>query len=307
MPALLETIIDLSVTGNVGALARQFAAATPFKHVVIENFFDRDFANSLLAQFPAFEKGNSVGDDGRHGGKSSVERVKALGPAYQTLDEVIQTPDFLCFIGKITGIDGLLYDPFYLGGGTHENKQRQSLQAHVDFNYHPSERWHRRLNLIVYLNPIWNEAWGGNLGLYRDPYKDAKPVARIAPLLNRCVIFETTEKSWHGFDRISVPAEHSDLSRKSVALYFYSKTRPAEEIAGKHSTHYVNRQLPEHLVEGYQLGSADIEILRELIAHRDNQLQRLYAENASLLQAQERGLGGQILYLLKRLYVRYRR
>jgi hypothetical protein len=307
LPATCEAIISSTVIRDAGILAPQFSSAQPFKHVVIENFFERDFADRLLAEFPAFEKGNSIGDDGRQGNKSTVERIQALGPAYCTLDEVIQSPEFLSLIGRITGIDALLYDPFYLGGGTHENKQRQSLQAHVDFNYHPSERWHRRLNLIVYLNPMWDEAWGGNLELYRDPYADAKPVERIAPRFNRCVIFETTENSWHGFDRISLPADHADVSRKSVALYFYSKTRPAEEIAGKHTTHYVNRQLPEHLVTGYPLKSADVETLRELIANRDNQLQGLYAENASLLQAQERGLGGQILYLLKRLYIRYRR
>jgi hypothetical protein len=307
LPANRDAIVNSSVTCEVGTLASRFATAKPFKHVVIENFFERDFAEGLLAEFPAFEKGNSVGDDGRQGDKSTVERIKALGAAYRTLDGVIQTPEFLSFIGRITGIDGLLYDPYYLGGGTHENRQRQNLQAHVDFNYHPSERWHRRLNLIVYLNRTWDETWGGNLELYNDPYRDVKPAERIAPLFNRCVIFETTENSWHGFDRISLPADHADVSRKSLALYFYSTARPAEEIAGKHTTHYVNRQLPEHLVDGYALKNADIEILKELIANRDNHLRHLYAENANLLQAQERGIGGQILYLLKRLYIRYRR
>lgn len=307
MPVHRDAIVNSSVTGDTNRLAGEFAAAKPFKHVVLENFFERGFADRLLAEFPAFEQGNSIGDDGRQGDKSTVEKIKMLGPAFRTLDEVVQSPDFLTFVGRITGIDELLYDPFYLGGGTHENRRGQSLQAHVDFNYHPSERWHRRLNLIVYLNPAWDQAWGGNLELYSDPYRQAKPSERIVPLFNRCVIFETTERSWHGFDRISLPVDRPDLSRKSVALYFYSRTRPAEEIAGKHSTHYVNRQLPEHLVEGYALKSEDVEILRELIANRDNHLQRLYAENASLLQAQERGIGGQVLYLLKRLYIRYRR
>jgi hypothetical protein len=305
--ANLEAIVNSTVVADADRLGRQFAAAQPFRHVVIESFFDEDFCNTLLAEFPAFEQGNSIGDDGRKGGKSTVERIKALGPAFRALDQVIQTQEFLDLIGRICSIEKLLYDPFYLGGGTHENRHGQSLQAHVDFNYHPSERWHRRLNLIVYLNPSWNPAWGGNLELYRDPYKDAEPAARIAPAMNRCVIFETTESSWHGFDKIALPPEDVGKSRKSIALYFYSRERPAEEIAGKHTTHYVNRQLPVHLVEGYPLKREDVDELRELIAHRDNQLQRLYAENASLLQAQERGFGGQILYLLRRLYVRYRR
>lgn len=267
----------------------------------------RDAAERLLADFPAFEQGNSTGDDGRPSGKSTVERMHALGASYRELDAVVRSGEFLRFVGGVTGIDDLLYDPFYLGGGTHENRDGQLLQAHIDFNYHPSERWHRRLNLIVYLNPEWDEAWGGNLELWRDPYADAAPAARIAPVFNRCVIFETTEHSWHGFDTIALPPEQKSRSRKSIALYFYTRQRSAQETAGKHSTHYVNRQLPARYIPGYTLGEADIAELRDLIAHRDNRLQQLFAENASLLQAQERGLSGKLLYLLKRLYVRYRR
>jgi len=304
---ILDTLIDPSVRCEAGTLAASFAQALPFRHVVIENFLARDFADALLAAFPAFEQGNAVGDDGRAGGKSTVERMAALGADYRKFDALVRTDEFLRFVGRLTGIDDLLYDPFYLGGGTHENRNGQTLQAHIDFNYHPSERWHRRLNLIVYLNHDWQANWGGNLELWRDPYADSEPAARIAPAFNRCVIFETTERSWHGFDRIALPAEQAQRSRKSVALYFYTTGRAAAETAGKHTTHYVNRQLPARFAAGRTLDVADVAELRELIAHRDNQLRQLYAENAKLLQAQERGLGGQVLYLLKRLYVRYRR
>lgn len=307
MSASLETILDSRVLRDADSLRAQFDGAQPFRHVVIEDFFAPDYAKRLLAEFPAFERGNRMGDDGREGGKSTVERIKALGPAHRALDTCIQSPEFLQLVARITGIDGLIYDPFYLGGGTHENRQDQFLQAHIDFNYHPSERWHRRLNLIVYLNPEWEENWGGNLELYRDPYQDKQPLRRIAPRMNRCVIFETTEHSWHGFDRIALPADRAGISRRSIALYFYSKDRPREETAGKHTTHYVNRQLPEHLTTGYTLRDDDVATLRELIAHRDNQMQRLYAENAELLQARDRGFSGQLLIQLRRLYVRYLR
>ena len=302
----LDSIVNPVVRRGADDLARRFAEAQPFGHVVIDDFLDPSLARQLLEQFPAFERGNHIGDDGKPGGKSTVERMRALGPAYTSVDDIIQTPDFLALIGRITGIDGLLYDPFYLGGGTHENRHGQGLHAHIDFNYHPSERWHRRLNLIVYLNHEWEEGWGGMLDLYRDPYADAKPTVRVAPLFNRCVIFETTEDSWHGFDQILLPEQSRALTRKSIALYFYTKDRPAEETAGRHTTHYVNRQLPEHLVAGHTLTHGDVDNVRSRIAQRDDQLRRLYDENASLLQAQERGFSGHLLYLLKRLYVRYR-
>lgn len=303
----LEQTINKEVLVSIPELAKRYADAQPFPHVIIDDFLAPTFAARLLDQFPAFERGNNLGDDGKPGKKSTFERINALGGEYQFLDKEIQQREFLDTIGAITGISDLLYDPFYLGGGTHENRDGQSLHAHVDFNYHPSEGWHRRLNLIVYLNPEWDEAWGGNLELYQNPYKDSVPSVRIVPLFNRCVIFATTEKSWHAFDRIHLPDDRKTLSRKSIALYFYSKDRPSEEIAGKHTTHYVNQQIPDRIRAGYTLTPGDVILLKEMTSDRDELLQRLYVENAGLRQAQDRGFSGKILYLLKRVYVRFRR
>jgi hypothetical protein len=302
-----RAIINPAVLDATDRHAQAFASAQPFRHVVIDDFLDRPFIDALLSEFPAFERGNYIGDDGRAGGKSTVDAMPQLGPAYRRLDQIIQTPEFLAYVGRLTGIDDLLYDPFYLGGGTHENRDGQPLSAHIDFNYHPSERWHRRLNLIVYLNHEWDDSWGGLLDLYRDPYADPKPVVRVSPRFNRCVIFETTETSWHGFEQIRIPEERAGLTRKSIALYFYSKERDEEETAARHTTHYVNRQLPEHFAAGHVLSDADVATLRQLIAARDGQMQMLYAENSQLLQAQDKGFGGHVLYLMKRLYMRYRK
>jgi hypothetical protein len=275
--------------------------------VVIDDFLSARFAQRLLDQFPAFERGNSVGDDGKAGNKSTFERVRSLGPDYAQLDDLVKSREFLGLIESITGIPGLLYDPFYLGGGTHENRQGQSLQAHIDFNYHPSEGWHRRLNLIVYLNHDWEQSWGGNLELYADPYKDKRPSVVVPPVFNRCVLFETSEVSWHAFDRIRLPAEQANASRKSIALYFYTKDRPQEETAGKHTTHYVHRQVAEHIRAGHTLTEDDVAELHAIVDGRDHLLQRLYEENAELRQAQDRGFAGRLLFVLRRLYVRYRR
>lgn len=292
---------------SLGDLQAAFTSARPFRHVVIDDFFSADMAQALLAQFPSFEQGNCIGDDGKPGQKSTHRRVRQLGPAYRTLDDLVRSDGFLCALGELTAIPRLIYDPFYLGGGTHENRHGQNLRPHVDFNYHPSERWHRRLNVIVYLNPQWDAAWGGSLQLYADPYTQAEPSVSIEPAFNRCVIFETTEHSWHGFERIQLPPQHRSLSRKSVALYFYTRERDAAQTAPRHTTHYVNAQLPPHLAAGHVLDKGDVGLLRRLIADRDQQIRQLYDENTRLLQAQERGLAGQLIYLGKRLWVRYRK
>lgn len=301
------SIISPQVLASTSALQSAFAAAAPFPHVVIDDFLEANFASALLATFPAFERGNSVGDDGKPGGKSTLAKIRQLGPAWQRLDDAIQSPEFLAAVAGFTGIDELIYDPWYLGGGTHENRNGMSLDPHVDFNYHPSERWHRRLNLIVYLNPAWDAAWGGCLELFRDPHADAQPVASIAPVYNRCVIFETSERSWHAFNQIALPPEHADLTRRSIALYFYTKDRPAAEIAPRHTTYYVNRQLPAQIDAGHVLTSGEVAEIRQLIAQRDAHIGMLYRENTAMRKAQDSGLAGQLLYLAKRAFVRFRK
>lgn len=307
MPAAGLSILDARVLDAAADYRADFTSAAPFPHVVIENFLDAAFADELLASFPAFERGNSVGDDGTPGGKSTLDRIRGIGPAYQRLDDAIKSPEFLQAIGALTGIEGLIYDPWYLGGGTHENRNGMALDPHVDFNFHPSERWHRRLNLIVYLNPEWQQEWGGCLELFRDPHADARPARSVAPVFNRCVIFETSERSWHAFDPIRLPPDRTELTRRSIALYFYTRDRPAEETAPRHTTYYVNRQLPAHIDEGRTLSRADVAEIRQLLELRDSHIRMLYAENTALRQAQDRGLTGHLLYLAKRAYVRFRR
>lgn len=263
---------------DTAALAERFARREPFRHLVIDDFLARGFADRLLAEFPAFERGNARNEAGELGGKSTVERIRGLGPAFEELDDFIRGSDFLGWLGRATGIPDLLYDPWYFGGGTHENRQGQDLDPHVDFNRHPATGWHRRLNLIVYLNHEWQDDWGGSLELHSDPRAADDRVTLVTPLFNRCVVFETTEWSWHGFSRIALPADRQSLSRKSIALYFYTVQRPEEELADPHSTIYVDRPLPERFHAGHVLTDADVEELRVLLTRRDMHLQRLYAD-----------------------------
>jgi len=274
----LRTYINSAVVDERQALRRKFVDAQPFRHVAIDGFFQPAFCSELLEQFPAFDEKGAINENGVVGAKSTQERVRSLGRPYEKLDDLVKSPAFLELIGTITGIDDLRYDPYYFGGGTHENRQGQDLDPHVDFNYHPVTHQHRRLNLIVYFNETWDTNWGGALQLHRDPYRqpEADEIITIAPLLNCCVIFETNEHSWHGFERINLPQQWQHLSRKSFALYFYTDTRPAEEAADEHSTVYVERHLPVRFQPGMTLGPSDLHEIQTMLARRDQHLKRLY-------------------------------
>ncbi|MBD8527135.1 methyltransferase domain-containing protein [Pseudomarimonas arenosa] len=265
-------------TDDTDALYRRFHSARPFRHWLIEDFFNAEWADRLIAEFPDFERGNARNENGELGGKSVVERIRDLGPAYAALDDLAKSPAFLSWLSASTGIPDLLYDPEYFGGGTHDNRHGQDLDVHVDFNRHPGNGSHRRLNLIVYLNKDWQPDWGGGLELHSDPRSEADQVSIIQPLFNHCVVFETTEHSWHGFSRITLPEAEHHRSRKSIALYFYTASRPSEEVAPTHSTIYVDRPLPERFHAGHVLSEADLQEIKGLLARRDQHNQRLYRE-----------------------------
>jgi len=304
----LDAIIAPHVLEDADRLRTLFLPAEPFAHCVIDNFFAPGFVQALARDFPSFDRGNSLNEDGSPAGKSVVERLHSLGETYALLDRCVQSPAFLELVGSITGIGGLLYDPSYFGGGTHENRNGQSLDSHIDFNYHPETGWHRRLNMIVYLNQEWDADWGGALQLHRDPYDAAADkVVSLAPLYNRCVIFETTEHSWHGFPAITLPADKAGLSRRSIALYFYTRERPPEQTASAHSTVYVDRPLPARFEPGHVLSAGDCDELNELMQRRGDHNRRLYDEIRRLQSVLDETALSRVFSTLRRLLARIAR
>lgn len=270
---MLNPLVRTKLTGY----AEAFAQATPFRHVVIDDFLLPAVAEDLLQAFPGFADQFALNEMGQVGGKAVRERVRDLRAPYPALDAWLQTADFLQTATAITGIADLCYDPDYVGGGTHENIDGQSLDMHIDFNFHPGTRQHRRLNLIIYLNHEWDEAWGGSIELAEDPWDvDNRNRRLVRPLFNRAVIFETTECSWHGFSRIKLPADRKHLSRRSFAIYLYTRERPPEQTAPSHATVYVPEARPPHLLAGHALTERDQMELDNRFAAARGQLRYLY-------------------------------
>lgn len=291
----LEKMVSVTTLQGAAGLAEAFASARPFRHVAIDNFFTDEVAAGLAGNFPGFDEKLAMNENGVVGAKAVNEKVRGLGKPWARLDDLVKGKPFRDLIAQITGVPDLQYDPHYFGGGTHENLQGQSLDAHVDFNFHPVTRQHRRLNLIIYLTEEWQDEWGGSIQLHKDPHlpPEQDEIAVITPVFNRCVIFETNEVSWHGFPRIALPEDKQHISRRSFALYYYTDSRPEDELGPEHSTIYVEQHLPSSLQPGVALDAKTVQHVRNLVASRDQHLQRLYG-NIKQLYTELNGLKEQL-------------
>src|ERR1700733_13311160 len=262
--------IPPATSGRADELRETFLHARPFRHVGIDDFFENDYVERLLDEFPSFGGRLAIGENGNTGGKAVNTKIAAISPVYEDLYGFISSKPFLEFVSRLSGLPDLILDPAMYGGGTHENLHGQELDPHVDFNFDQTEQLHRRLNLIVYLNKDWRPEWGGGLEIHSNPRRpEENQIRTYNPIFNRAVLFETNEYSWHGFPRIALPEDKRHLSRKSISIYLYTKDRPAAEIAPKHATFYVQRPLPTRFAPGYQLSQEDVLALQALLIRRD--------------------------------------
>jgi hypothetical protein len=231
---------------DVDALARSFRSAEPFPYLVLEDFLEPAFARAVAASYPPFEQASQVGlqftkvNERR---KVQVCDAQLFPPPVKQLADLVNGSEFLALLERVTGIPNLLADETFGGGGIHETAAGGWLDVHVDFNYFEQRDWHRRLNLLIFLNEEWPEAWGGQFELW-DP--EVKRCHRsLVPLLNRAALFETSQISYHGVQRITCP---DGVYRKSFAAYYYTKEAPAGWDGAKHST--IFRARPEERWKG---------------------------------------------------------
>ena len=209
------------------ALREQYLQAAPFQHLVLDEVFDPDTLRAVVAEYPAV----------RHNVKfmTSTSRLKftcddweAFPPHTRELVSFLNCGSFMKFLVAVTGIEQLTSDPYLFGGGVHETFPGGFLKMHTDFNFHRTLKLDRRINVLLFLNEGWRPEWKGELLLAGRNLKHPVPVA---PVMNRMVIFNTNDHSFHGQPDPNCFPEGN--SRKSIAMYYYSPGRPEGEISSR--------------------------------------------------------------------------
>ena len=220
---------------DVNQIKKKYINNKPFPHFVFDNFIESNIIEDILIEFPDLQNKNGhIKFENKKEIKLASNGSNHLSPNARSLVSYLNSDIFLKYIQSLTNIEEtLISDPYLEGGGYHEIKKDGLLEVHVDFNKHFFIDIDRRVNLLLYLNKDWNPQWGGLLEFY-DKKNLEKPVKKITPTFNRCVIFNTTSESYHGHPTpLKCPG---GISRKSIALYYYSAGRPSSEKTSAHST-----------------------------------------------------------------------
>jgi Rps23 Pro-64 3,4-dihydroxylase Tpa1-like proline 4-hydroxylase len=234
-------------------LKRQFDSSRPYPHFVVDEFLEPESAREVAAAYPDFEAARRMGFEFKSVNEQRKVQVcdaAKFPPPVRRLNEQISSPSFLADLEYITGIPRLLADDQLAGGGMHLTGAGGRLDVHVDFNYLKERHLHRRLNILLYLNDDWRSEWGGEIELWD---KSVKTLLRsMKPVLNRCLVFETTDISYHGVRPITAPPE---VCRRSYAAYYYTREAPSHWQGKAHSTIFKAR--PEERLKGQVLMPAE--------------------------------------------------
>jgi hypothetical protein len=221
----------------------------PFPHAIVDDLFPVEALRLVANEIPDNPKLSKQGcvensqnchlaPDGGYF-KSSFDDEKSFGPATMAVFGYLRSSQFIQFLEKLTGIKDIIPDPHYWGSGIHQTVRGGRLQIHADFNRYQRYELFRRVNVLLYLNENWNETWGGHLELWARDMQHC--MVRTTPDIGKLAIFSSSDFSYHGHPQhLQTPP---DRSRRSLALYYYTKHRPESDCVdgncfSSHSTLY---------------------------------------------------------------------
>ena len=102
-------------------------------------------------------------------------------PTYtKNLFYALNSRPFLLFLEQLSGIDGLIPDPHFAGGGIHVVANGGHLDIHADFNHHQKMNLERRMNDLIYLNKDWEADYGGSFEVWENDM--SKQIEKFTPI-----------------------------------------------------------------------------------------------------------------------------
>ncbi len=201
------------------SISEDYQSKKPFPYGGYDNFLNPAILDRVLEDLEQLPEAETSFDRAQEKLKTSYQPER-LPPYTRQLFYALNSRPVLAFLEELTGIKGLIPDPYFAGGGIHVVSNGGHLDIHADFNHHGGMNLERRVNMLIYLNKDWREEYGGSFEVWNEDM--TAKVAGFVPQFNRMCIFNTSSTSWHGNPET---VNHPDGEpRKSIALYYYTAT-----------------------------------------------------------------------------------
>ena len=217
----------------------KYKKAKPFPNIQFENFLSKEIANNLNKSFPKYNSSKwfsykNFNTTKNSNLKKSMQDERKFPLIFRSIFREFNSRQFILFLESLTGIENLIPDPYFLGGGIHSAKKGGYLNIHTDFNWHHKLQLHRRVNVLIYLSKNWKRDFGGYLELWNS--NKTKKIVEFKPSFNSCVIFNTSAVSYHGHP--TPVCGNKKIFRQVLNLYYYSSQRKKNEIYNPTFTNY---------------------------------------------------------------------
>lgn len=215
-----DLTIDAKIARAAAApFAQAYQSGKPYHHICIDNFLPEEVLEKIIQDISSLPAPEGDFDRAQERLKTSYNPDRL--PMYtRSLFHALNSKAFLLFLEEMTGIKGLIPDPYFMGAGIHRVANGGHLDIHADFNLHGPMQVERRLNVLIYLNHDWKEEFGGSFEIW-DNEMTGK-LESFAPIFNRMCCFSTGSTTMHGNpDPINHP---NGENRQSIAMYYYTAT-----------------------------------------------------------------------------------
>jgi len=240
----------------VGIEAKSYNDKFPYPFAIFDDLFDdlelKRVNKEIEEANYKLDSRNIEGEEVKT--RSDFEDNESLPDTISKVFSVINGGKFLNILSNLTGIKGLISDPYFDGGGVNIIRNGGTLAVHIDGTTQKRMGVQRRINAILFLNEKWDTNWNGyhEQWVYNDkgisPLDDKQTwrcVRKVLPKFNRLLVFTTNDHSWHGHaGELNIPESQE---RKSLISYYYTSQRPKDDLVfeSPHRALFINNQITQ--------------------------------------------------------------
>tara|TARA_R110000803_G_scaffold70240_3_gene133032 strand:+ start:5874 stop:6644 length:771 start_codon:yes stop_codon:yes gene_type:complete len=184
----------------------------PFRYAIIDNFFDENECKTFSDSYPDKDDelwyrfrdvihGEENVFERRMMGISNIDQLPKIG--LEIINE-LNSKKFVKLLRELTGIPELINDTHNEIGqwaGIRAMLPGAYQSIHSDARKHPHLGIEKRITLVGYLNQDWKEEDGGYTEVWNNAMTSC--VDKVAPKYNRVLLFENTDKSYHGVPEVN--------------------------------------------------------------------------------------------------------